>query len=69
MTQTARELVAKIRAAFDRQDTVAGDEAELAARVERLLADHHETKHGLCDACEYEGYPCPVVRTLDGEEQ
>ena len=75
---TCRELIVSVRHAFDRESVVAGQEVDLAARVERVLALHRpiKQKHGgpdYCAACilpypKIELWPCPTVRLLDGEE-
>jgi hypothetical protein len=42
--------------------------AQLAARVERVLARHKAGKHRrVCRHC-FGEWPCPTVRILDGEE-
>lgn len=64
---TCRELLESVRHSFDRELVVAGQEVDLAARVERVLAMHDSIDRDYCDGCG-ERWPCPTVRLLDGGE-
>lgn len=70
MTQpTARELLDKL--CLDRECGCPA--SDIAGRVEKVLALHktdgsgQEEREGQCEGCG-EDWPCPTVRTLNGEE-
>lgn len=46
------------------------ENADLRAAIDRVLRQHHRGAKGMqgtCMACGY-NYPCPTLRTLDGED-
>ena len=75
MAETARELISRQRfRCLYEWARLESNAAELARRVERVLALHkpldREYAHGnveMCEACNHR-WPCPTVHALDGLE-